>query len=332
VDVVIGELVPKSVALQDPERTSLWIVRPITWAASLFRLPIRVLNGTANALLRLLGVEVGGRRQSVLSVEELRILVRSSEKVGVLEEDEREIIDAVFNIRHLVTGQVMVPRTEMQMVSADATLDELVRHAIETPFTKFPIYDNDADHIIGVVYIKDLVKALTSQKSDQMTARSLCTEAVFVPESLSVANLLNLLRESGEHIAMVYDEFGGTEGMVTLDDVLGKIVGDLPDRYEYDQLYGSGVTRRGGDHLVSGLMLIEDFNEEFDLDLSDENYNTIGGYVMGRLERIPRVGDAVKAEDVVLRVEAMDKLRIDQLSVERVASAQAAHPKESGAS
>lgn len=337
--VVVGELVPKSIALQKPEQTALWIARPTAWATSLFHWPIQVLNGTGNALLRLLGFErTEGHPALVSSVEELRILVHSSEELGVLDGDERDIIDAVFNIRNLLTRQVMVPRTEIYMVSADDSLSELVRHAIETPYTKFPIYDQDADHIIGIVYVKDLVQALASG-DDQQTARALAAEPLFVPESLPVVNLLQLLREQGKHIAIVHDEFGGTEGMVTLDDVLGKIVGELPDRYEYDQLHAPEAVQQGDRYLVNGLMLIEDFNEEFGLNLSDENYNTIGGYVMGRLERIPQVGDAVEAEGASLRVEQMDELRIALLRVtltrparnEETGEIEARHPNSDNA-
>lgn len=314
--VVIGELIPKSIALQKPEQTALFVARPTAWVTRLFRLPIGVLNGISNALLRLLGFATAEEQHAAISsVEEFRILVRSSEEVGVLHEDEREIIDAVFDIRNLVTRQVMVPRTEIDMLSADASIDEIVRHAIETPYSKFPVYDHDPDHIIGVLYVRDLVAALAANDRTQ-TAGSLCAETLFVPESLPVVNLLQILREHGKHIAMVYDEFGGTEGMVTLDDVLGKLVGELPDRYEYDyQLRSPRTHRRRDEHIVSGLTQLDDFNEEFGLHLADENYNTIGGYMMGRLQRIPQVGDVVEVDGAVLRVESMDELRIDIISV-----------------
>ena len=312
--MVMGELVPKSVALQNPERTSLIVARPTLWAARLLRWPVSLLNGLANALLRVLGVQPAPEHRHVLSIEELKILVRNSEEVGVLQEDEREIIDAVFDIRRLVTRQVMIPRTEMYMVSADAPIDELVRLTIETPYTRFPVYDKDADHIIGVLHLKDLMAA-TVAGDHSRTARTLAAETVFVPESLPVVNLLQLLRERGEPVAMVYDEFGGTEGMVTLGDILGKLVGELPDRYEFDQRRTADGTGQDEEFTVNGLMLIEDFNEEFGFDLSDENYNTIGGYVMGRLQRIPQVGDVVEVPGAMLRVDTMDELRIDRLGV-----------------
>jgi CBS domain containing-hemolysin-like protein len=315
--VVIGELIPKSIALQDPENTSLWVARPITWIATLFRLPIWILNGTGNALLRLMGMEAGEDHHATMSLEELKILVRSSEETGVLEEDEREIIEAVFDIRNLLTRQVMVPRTEIDMLQADMSQDEVERHVMQRPFNKYPVYDRDPDDIIGVLYVKDLI----GPQQDNATAGSLCTEALFVPENLPVVKLMQLFRESGKHIAIVYDEFGGTEGLVTLDDVLGEIVGELPDRYEYEDAAPDAVTHREDDWLVNGLMTIEDFNEMFDEHLTDENYNTIGGYVMGQLERVPRVGDTVSGGTMILRVESMDALRIDRLSVKRLVPA-----------
>ncbi|MBN1286287.1 MAG: HlyC/CorC family transporter [Anaerolineae bacterium] len=319
--VVIGELVPKSIALQNPERTSLWIARPTTWVASLFRFPIWVLNGTGNALLRLIGVPPGSEHPAALPVEELRILVRSSHEGGMLEKDEQEIIDAVFDIRNLLTRQVMIPRTDIDMLSADMPLPEIIRHVRKTPYNKFPVYGRDSDDVIGVLYVKDLL----DPSPDKQTARDFCTEALFVPETLPLVRLLELFRESGKHIAIVYDEFGGTEGLVTLDDVLSKIIGELPDRYEYDQTEHQDVISRDGKCLVSGLMLIDDFNEEFGLRLSDQNYNTIGGYVMGRLERMPKVGDVVEVPDagIVLHVDSMHDLRVDWLVVERTGDIEA---------
>ncbi len=311
--VVVGELVPKSLALQNPEQTSLWVARPMVWVTSLFRFPIWVLNGAGNALLRLMGVNTtGDEHQRALSVEELKILVRSSEESGVVHEDEREIIDAVFEIRDLMVRQVMVPRTEMDMCRADATLEEIVGYVVQAPYTKFPVYDQDYDHIIGVLYVKDLIGPKTAENP---AARDLCAEALFVPETLPVIKLMELFRASGKHIAIVHDEFGGTEGLVTLDDVLGKIVGELPDRYEYELNEPSEVISREDDFLVCGLMPLEEFNEAFGVHLMDHNYNTIGGYIMGRLNRIPQEEDMVEAQGLVLRVETMDQLRIDRLSV-----------------
>lgn len=314
--VVIGELVPKSLALQDPERTSLWIARPTAWITSLFRLPIWLLNGTGNALLRLLGVQPGSEHPAALPVEELRILVRSSHEGGMLEKDEREIIDAVFDIRNLFTRQVMIPRTDIDMFSADTPLPEIIAHVRETPYNKFPVFDRDPDDIIGVLYVKDLL----DPSPEKQTARDFCAEALFVPETLPLVRLLELFRESGKHIAIVHDEFGGTEGLVTLDDVLGKIIGELPDRYEYVHVEHDDVIYRDEDCLVSGLMLIEEFNERFDLELSDQNYNTIGGYVMGRLERVPKKGDEVEVpqEGITLHVDSMHALRVDWLVVDGV--------------
>jgi CBS domain containing-hemolysin-like protein len=288
---------------------------PMRLFSRVFSPMINLLNGATRLVLRLFGLRGGDEDARVYTVEELRQIVRESEAGGVLDEDEREIIDAVFDIRGLLVRQVMVPRTEMHMVAAGARLDEIMRETIETPYTKFPVYDRDPDDIIGVLYVKDLVKALAHPKGE-ITAQSLATGTLFVPETMHVVRLMELFRKSGKHIAIVHDEFGGTEGMATLDDILGQLIGEVPDRFEYDQGEYHDIICDGDDFcVVDGLMLIEEFNELFGVRLHDENYNTIGGYVMGRLGRVPKVGDTVQAQGVRLSVEAMDALRIDQIGV-----------------
>ncbi len=314
--VVFGEQIPKVACLRAPERVAVTFALPMQIFNTIFRPFVALLNWSSSSVLRLFGLETIEEHSPVYSLEELRQIMRESEESGILHEDEHDIIDAVLDIRDLLTRQVMVPRTEIDMLNADIKLDDIIKHVVQTPHNKFPVYDKDPDDIIGILYVKDLL----APQEGASDARALCTEALFVPETLPVVKLLELLRASGKHIAIVHDEFGGTEGMVTLDDVLGKIVGELPDRYEYN-LSDNEVKVRGDDYVVSGLMLIEDFNEEFDLQLSDANYNTIGGYVMGRLERVPQVGDTVELAGYILRVEAMDALRIDQLSLTKTPTA-----------
>lgn len=314
--LVFGEQVPKVSALLAPEKTAVLLAWPMRAFSMIFSPMISLLNAATGSILRAIGLRSVGEQTTVYTVEEIRQILRESEASGVLEEQERELIDSVFDIRNLLVVQVMVPRTEIKMFGADTSLDEVVKVVLDTPFTKYPVYDRDPDDIIGILYIRDVVKALTHSRENDMSARNLVSKALFVPESLSLSRLLELFREKGEHIAIVYDEYGGTDGLVTLDDVMSRLTGELPGHYEDEIARIAEVIRYGDDYLVSGLMSLETFNEAFDMELADPNYNTIGGYIMGRLDRVPEVGDVVRVNGMSVCVETMADLRIDRLRVE----------------
>jgi len=311
--VVFGEQVPKVVALRAPEQAAAllslpmrvfeWITSPLVW----------LLDRAASRVVRLLGFEASGAHSVLYSVEELKQIVRESEESGVLAEQEREMLNAVFDIRDLVTRQVMIPRTEIKMIDADEPFEALVKLAVESPHTKIPVYESDADHVIGVVYIKELVKVLANP-SEHSTIRSLTREVLLVPGALPVENLLARFRSRHQQTAIVLDEFGGTAGLVTLEDIIEEIVGDLADQFETGEV-PEMQRLKDGSALIDGLMLITEVNGEFKLHIVDENYDTIGGHIMGRLERIPDVGDTITEGGILLRVEAMNGMRIERISV-----------------
>jgi CBS domain containing-hemolysin-like protein len=315
--VVIGELAPKSIALQHPERTSLVVARPTEIALKIFRPAIWALNGTGNALLRWIGIHPASGHERVHSVQELKMLIDASQEEGVLEEQEQEMLQAVFDLRAIRASQVMVPRTEMVYVPAKATLTELAEIAARTSLTKFPVIEQNLDNIVGVVHVKDLVRQVWSggeyDTGADIKVRALMREVIFLPETVPVANLLAAFRHARQHIIILLDEYGGTAGLVTLEDLLEEIVGEVQDTFE--QADPQVVWLPDGNALVDGLMQIEDVNEALNLALNEPHYTTIGGLVMGRLDRVPEVGDeiVVGGGRVTLRVEEMDGLRVAQL-------------------
>ncbi len=311
--VVVGELAPKSIALQNPERTSLVVARPTLWSEWIFKPAIWVLNGSGNLLLRMVGIRPVSGHELVHSVEELRMLVAASAEGGVVKEEESEMLNAIFDLGELVVRQVMVPRTEVLAVEADAPLEEIIALATQSTYTKFPVYEDSLDQIVGIVHVKDLLRAMQSPDCQNCTARSLMREPIFVPETLSVSALLSQFRQNRQHIAIVLDEYGGTAGLVTLEDLLEEIVGEVSD--PFDRFTPEIQTLPDGTALINGLTLIEEVNQRLNLNLQDPNYDTIAGYVLGKLGRIPRVGDSVEADGVRLRVESMDGLRIARLSL-----------------
>jgi putative hemolysin len=313
--VVVGELTPKSIALQNPERTSLFVARPTLQTEWIFKPFIWVLNGAANALLHVIGVQPASSRELVHSVEELRMLVTASTEGGVVEADESEMLHAVFDFGEMIVRQVMIPRTEIIASEAGATLQEIMALVGQSTFTKFPVYEENLDRIIGVVYIKDLLGVLEDPNSEKRTAHDLMRPAIYVPETISVNALLRQFRHNRQHIAIVLDEYGGTAGLVTLEDLLEEIVGEVQD--PFDTTAPEIQIRPDGSAIIQGLTLIEAVNDELNLDLQDPYSDTIAGYVLGKLGRIPREGDVVEEQGVKLRVEAMDGLRIARLSLTR---------------
>lgn len=325
--VVVGELMPKSIALQQPEATALVVARPTLLTELIFKPAIIALNGTGNFLLRLIGMRASSGHEMVHSVEELKMLVQASGEGGVLEVSERDMLDNVFDFGDLTTHEVMVPRTEMIAVPADAPLEDLIQLAIKHPHTKYPVYEGDLDHILGIANVKDLVRV---QHGDRRAAtiRGLMREAHVVPDTLRLGALLQQFRAKRQHMAIVIDEYGGTAGLVTLDDLISQIVGDVGDPFDKS---GPDIQRLpNGAALIDGLTQIEAVNDALGLALHDENYDTIAGYMLGQLGRMARVGDTVEIDSARLKVEALDGLRIARISLARTPKPDAAAAPAAG--
>jgi CBS domain containing-hemolysin-like protein len=313
--VVAGELAPKSIALQDPERTSLFVAGPTLLTERIFKPAIWALNGTGNALLRLVGVQPASGHELVHSVEELKMLVTASAQGGIVEAEESEMLHAVFDFGNLVVRQVMIPRTEVVAVEANTRLEEIIGMVSQSIYTKFPVYEENLDQIIGILHVKDLLSALQGPDCHECVARQLAREPLFAPETISVNALLRQFRDNRQHIAIVMDEYGGTAGLVTLEDLLEEIVGEVSDPFDANN--PEIQPQPDGSMLIEGLTLIEDVNQQLGLNLVEPDYDTIAGYVLGKLGRMPRLHDVVEGDGVRLRVEELDGLRIARLSMMR---------------
>ena len=311
--VVLGEQVPKVATLHDPERFALIAARPMRIFSVVFKWFVDILDWATRQVLSLIGLRMVGEHLTVYTVEEIKQILSESEEGGVIRTPEREMLDAIFDLGSLVVRQVMIPRTEILAVEADTPLQEIIQLTSQSTYTKFPIYEDSPDQILGIVHVKDLIRALQSPDCESCTARTLAREPIFVPETISVNALLQQFRDNRQHIAIVLDEFGGTAGLVTLEDLLEEIVGEVSD--PFDSITPEIQTMPDGLILIDGLTLIEEVNQHLKLDLQDPDYDTIAGYVLGKLGRIPRIGDVVESGGVQLRVESLDGMRIAQLSL-----------------
>ena len=315
--VVLGEQVPKVATLHDPERFALIAARPMRLFIVVFKWFVDLLDWATRQILSLVGLRMVGEHLTVYTVEEIKQILSESEEGGVIRTPERQMLDAIFDLGSLVVRQVMIPRTEILAVEADTPLQEIIQLTSQSTYTKFPVYEDNPDQILGIVHVKDLIRALQSPDYATCTARTLAREPIFVPETISVNALLQQFRDNRQHIAIVLDEYGGTAGLVTLEDLLEEIVGEVSD--PFDSLTPEIQTLPDGLILIDGLTLIEEVNQQLKLDLQDPNYDTIAGYVLGKLGRIPRLGDAVESNGVRLQVESLDGMRIARLSLRPLA-------------
>lgn len=313
--VVLGELMPKAATLQNPEAVALFVVRPIVWTGRLLHWPIRLLNGTANTLLRLIGVDSDRQHELVHSVDELRILIRSSAESGLFAQGEDDIMEAVFEMGETRARRLMVPRTEITAFQADLPLDAVIDQVAESNLTKFPIYEEDLDRVVGILHTKDLLRAMRRPAAEgAVLLRDLVRPALFVSEAITINDLLARFRADKQHLALLLDEYGGTAGLIALEDLVEELVGDVQDAFEGEEV--EVEEQADGTVIFSGLTPIDEVNEHLGLALDDPKYETIAGYILGRLDRLAQPGDRVETERVILTVEQLDGLRIDRVRVE----------------
>ena len=304
-EIVFGELAPKWVALERPEATAIWLVRPLELFMRVFWPFIRLVHGTAQGVIKLLGLRGADHRAMVHSEEELKMLVTASQEAGVLEEQEEQMLHRVFGFADLTAGQVMIPRTELVAVAADTPLRELLRTIGQGEPTRLPVYREDLDDVIGMLHVVDLVKALAGDAA--VNAGSLAREVLTVPVTLGANDLLGEMRRRRAREALVIDEHGGTAGLVTFESLMERIIGEIPGEMGAQT---RTVLRTDGSADIDGLALVSDTNGQFGLHIDESTYTTIGGYMLGRLGRRARVGDVIDIEGRKMRVEAIDGLRV----------------------
>ncbi|CAA9478759.1 MAG: Mg2 and Co2 transporter CorB family protein [uncultured Rubrobacteraceae bacterium] len=311
--LVFGEQAPKYFSIQKAERVSLSISRPL----NLFRLVLRpvvwVVNASTNFILRPWGIRLGEEMEAH-SEEELRIMITSSTASGVLEPEEREYLNNVFDFGDRVAREVMVPRPDIEALPADAPLPDLAERAAFGRYTRYPVYEGDLDHVLGAVHIKDLFRA-AAEGPGGFDLQGLIRECLVVPENKPIEQILREFQKRKLQMAIVIDEWGSVEGLITIEDILEEIVGEIQD--EFDE--GEAAIERIGDDLyaVDGRIPIIEVNEHFGLDLPHEDFDTIGGFILGSLGRPPEVGDTVEADGATLNVKSVDGPRVSVLTLRR---------------
>lgn len=324
--IVLGELTPKALALSDPERMARRIVYPLrafAWLASPFTV---VLNYSANSVLRLLHVKPATGHSTVHSPEELELIVRQSLDEGKFSETDREVLQGVFVFQKKKARDVMRPRTKVSSLWIGETEEEVWKTLRAEGYSRYPVYDESPDDVVGVFLAKDL---WMHERGEEFVLRSYVRPAMFVPEGRAAELVLNELRKTRAHMAVVLDEHGGMQGVLTLEDLVEELIGDIADEYDGAERM---ATTSGGMLELQGSMSLIDVRQDYHVEIPDGSWTTLGGYVFTRLGRVPRVGDRVPFPAGELEVVAMDRKRVAAVRVMRAPPAAVAAPKDGRAS
>ena len=313
--VVIGELMPKSIALQFPEKTTLIIARPLVGVANILSPFIYILNGFGNWMLKLMNIPSAQAHHSVHSEEELDMIIDESYKCGVLNETESFLLKNSLKFTDLTAKQVMVPRCNIVALSVDINQEEYAKIVLENQYTRYPVYSEKFDNIIGILHVKDLYSC--KLKNEEIQIKDILRPPLFVTETATTDSLLKDYKKNKTEIAVVIDEFGGVSGIVTLEDVLEEIFGEVQDEFDDEETNIKQVAENK--YIANGLYRIEDFFEYFNLKQPSEfDVETIGGYIQKLLCRLAKINDEVQIENLKLRVVELKDRRIKKIFIEKL--------------
>ncbi len=310
--IVFGELVPKSIGLAYAERLSMLVAGPVEWIARVLGPIVWFLTRVTSAVTKVLGVSMSSDAQ--MTAEELKLIVERGGEQGILEAEEEQMINAVIELGDRRLHEVMVPRIAIVALPVSATLDEAIDLIVEEGHSRVPVYEESIDGVIGIVYAKDLLPVLKVEPDARPTVRSLLRTPLFVPESMSIDDLLHEFQRRKVHIAIVLDEYGGTAGLLTIEDLLEEIVGEIQDEYDVEEPM---IVRLSPDEArIDGRVDVDELGETFDISIpleDEDEYDTVGGLIFHRLGHVPRPGDEVRLDGLKLTVETTDGRRVGKV-------------------
>ena len=314
--VVFGELAPKTIAIARAERIALLVAPPLKLFYYLFYPGLVVFNGTANAFTSLIGIPPASETDETLEEREIRMVLSRAGEEGNVDAREVEMIERVFDLDDTVVREVMVPHPDVTAVPADATLETIRSTVLSAEHTRYPVVDaDDADQVVGFVDVKDVLRAGESETAADTTAADIARDVLVVPESMPIDDLLMQFRDERQQMAAVVDEWGSLEGIATVEDVVEAVVGDIRDEFDVDEREASIRRRADGGYEVDGGVPLRAVNDALGTSFHSEEFETIAGLVLGRLDRVPEVGDSLAVDGHVVEVTAMDDSRIDTVSI-----------------
>ncbi|MEX2461717.1 MAG: hemolysin family protein [Paenibacillaceae bacterium] len=307
--IVVGELAPKSLAIQKSDTTALWLSMPLLVFYKIFYPLIALLNVAANGLLKAFGVQPASEHEAAHTEDEIRILMNQSAKSGHINKEEMALFDNIFEFSDRLAREVMLPRIDMDCLFLNATYEENLRTVYKTKHTRYPLALEDKDEIVGFVHITDL---LTADPDEEHDLKSFLRPILTVPESMEISHVLKLMQKKRSQLAIVIDEYGGTAGLLTAEEILEEIVGEIQDEFD-DEL--PMIEMKENLISVDGRVLIEELSETLHLDIEDEEVDSIGGWLFKKLEGTPAVGNKILVNGRTFEVAEVDRLRIVRIHI-----------------
>ncbi len=315
--ITLGELAPKSAAIQFPKGTTLFVSYPLRLFYIVFKPFIFVLNGAANLMLRAIRIPPAAGHELAHSEEEIRLLIADGRRTGVIDATEHRLIENIFDFTETTVRELMVPRTDVFALDIDVSFAENVRLAVESGFTRVPVYRDNLDSVIGVLFVKDLFKV--NREDPSVTLEPILRAPYFTPETTSINRVMQDFLQQRVHLGIVIDEFGGTSGIITLENILEKIVGQIQD--EYDDEKREAEENPDGSFTVNGRMRLDDFNRQFSAQLPEsENYETLAGFINDLVGHIPGVGESLAYGSFQFKVTKKTPKLVQQVRVTRISS------------
>ncbi|WP_409347030.1 hemolysin family protein [Paenibacillus sp. MBLB4367] len=311
--ITIGEQVPKTYAIRKSEQVTLWSAGPMVLFYKIMYPFIWSLNGISNWMLRKSGIEPEAEHEAVHTEEEIRLLVKESHRNGLIDNTELTLVDNVFEFTETVAREIMIPRTEMACLYANSSFEDNLEIATSEMRTRYPLCDPDKDNIIGFVHIKDLMRASRKGLDD---IHQVCRPIMAVPETVPISSLLKQMQKKRTEVALLIDEYGGTSGLVTMEDILEELVGEIHD--EFDQERPTIERKDEHIHSVDGLLHIDEVNDYFGLEIETDDYDTIGGWVYSQVETPPAKNQRIRFQEYAFIVEEVDHLRISRVTIQKL--------------
>ncbi|MBH8590243.1 HlyC/CorC family transporter [Paenactinomyces guangxiensis] len=321
--IVIGEMAPKSLAIRKAEGTTLWIARPLHWFFVLFRPTIWLLNSSANKVLKWLGVELVPDQQQAHTEEEIRMLVEQSHRSGIIDQTELSLFDNIFDFADRIGREVMVPRVDMVCIYTRDSFEKSISVIKQSHFTRFPLCGKDKDDILGIIHIRDLYERMTAGETPDFS--QLARPTVHVPETMEIKDILRTLQKNRTEMAIVVDEYGGTSGIITIEDIVEEIVGEIQDEFDDERPF---FQKKGDETSIDAHLLIDEVNEHFHINIEDEDNDTIGGWIFSQLQELPKLHATVEFDGYKFIVQEMTGSRVTRLLVKPVREETTETPSE----
>ncbi|MGE5704893.1 MAG: hemolysin family protein [Clostridia bacterium] len=310
--IVLGELAPKSLAIQRSEWVSMHVARPIQWFYKLMYPFIAFLNWTATKILGMFGISPH-IQEAAHTEEEIRILVNESHKSGLIDQTELMLVDNIFDFSETMAREIMVPRTDMVVLNLRDRFEENVTVVKTGSFTRYPVVDGDKDHVVGVLHIKDLLTSILYEKSEEL--EKIMRPVLTVPETISISTLLTMLQKQRSQLAILIDEYGGTAGLVTIEDIMEEIVGDIQDEFDDER---PEIEKTDDSLSLDGRMLLEEVNDYLGITLEATEVDTLAGWIYMQIDHPPKVGNIVQREGYEFKVIEVDHYRITRVLIQKL--------------